>query len=102
MMAQTESNLNRKRRWMIAYDISDDKQRRVVHELLKDHGQRVQYSVFECELSKQQLMALRTQLSAALDAEDSIRWYPLCRWCEANVDWVGQGQAPQFDDYHLL
>jgi CRISPR-associated protein Cas2 len=102
MKPTANNNLTRKRRWMIAYDISDDRQRRLIHELLKDHGQRVQYSVFECELNKKQQQQLRTQLCEAMADEDSIRWYPLCRWCESHVDWIGQGQAPQFDGFHLL
>ncbi|MFW5443046.1 MAG: CRISPR-associated endonuclease Cas2 [Methylococcaceae bacterium] len=52
MTTEPNLNLSRKRRWMIAYDISDHRQRRSIFNLLKDHGQRVQFSVFECELSK--------------------------------------------------
>ena len=87
---------------MIAYDISDHRERRFVHNLLKDHGHRVQFSVFECELNKQQQQILRLQLREHMESDDSIRWYPLCQWCEPKVDWVGMGQAPQFDDFHLL
>ncbi|GJL72550.1 MAG: hypothetical protein NMNS01_17490 [Nitrosomonas sp.] len=102
MKVDSDANLTRKRRWMIAYDVSDHRQRRLIHTILKDHGQRVQFSVFECVLSKQQLQNLRGQLREAMADVDSIRWYPLCRWCESRIDWIGQGQAPQFDKFYLL
>ncbi len=102
MIDELEVNLSRKRRWMIAYDISDNRQRRLIFKCLKDHGQRVQFSVFECELSKKQQQALRKQLCEYMDDDDSIRWYPLCRWCEPKVAWTGNGQAPQFDGFHIL
>jgi CRISPR-associated protein Cas2 len=62
MTDESADNLSRKRRWMITYDISGHRQRRLIFKLLKDHGQRVQFSVFECELSKKQQQALRKQL----------------------------------------
>ncbi len=95
-------NLTRNRRWLVVYDISDDRERRLIHELLKDYGRRVQYSVFECELSKRQQQALRVRLCQHIADGDSIRWYPLCRWCESRVVWMGKGQAPQFDNAFLI
>ena len=102
MNAESADNLSRKRRWMIAYDISDHRHRRLIHKILKDHGQRVQYSVFECELSKKQLQNLRTRLSDFLEDGDSIRWYPQCRWCQSRMDCSGTGQPLQTDNFYLL
>ena len=102
MTSESTDNLSRKRRWMIAYDISDHRHRRLIHEVLKDHGQRVQYSVFECVLSKKQLQDLRNRLREYIADDDSIRWYPLCRWCESRINWSGKGQAAQDDSFFLL
>ena len=101
MKIDSDINMTRTRRWMIAYDISDHRQRRLIHDILKDHGWRVQFSVFECNLSKRQQQNLRNQLRKVMADGDSIRWYPLCRWCESRIDWIGQGQAPQFDGFYL-
>ncbi len=98
----TDNNLSRKQRWVIAYDISDHRQRRLIHKLLKDHGQRVQFSVFECELSKQQRLTLRAQLCNYMAETDSIRWYPLCHWCQARLHWTGQGQPLDTDKFYIL
>jgi len=88
--------------WMISYDISNHKIRRNVSNHLLDHGLRVQYSVFECRLNKKQLEELRAILNELIEDTDSIRWYPLCRWCEASVEWQGAGEAVETDDYHLI
>lgn len=78
--------------WMVSYDIADDKIRRMVSNTLKDHGVRVQYSVFECRLEEDQLATLRTKLTDQLQQKDSIRWYPLCKWCRDKIFWQGKGK----------
>ncbi len=86
--------------WMIAYDITDDRIRRRVERRLLDHGERVQWSVFECALDGSTLARLRTDLARLIDHErDSIRYYPVCRWCETRLDWIGQGR--RLDDPDL-
>lgn len=101
MKIDSKMNLTRKHRWLIVYDVSDSRQRHNIHTILKNHGQQVQYSVFECELNKRQLQMLREQLCEAMADDDSLRWYPLCRWCVSRIDWIGRGKAPQLDSFYL-
>lgn len=64
---------------VVSYDISDDRRRTRVMNALKDFGRRVQYSVFECDLTAEQYKRLRTRLAGLLDrSEDNLRYYPLC------------------------
>jgi CRISPR-associated protein Cas2 len=93
---------NQSRLWMIAYDISDHKIRRTLHEKLKDHGTPVQYSVFECHLKPSQLVLLRAEVQQLIEPDDSVRWYPICHWCETKVEWQGIGQPTDNEDFHLL
>ena len=88
--------------WMIAYDISDQKTRREVSKNLQNHGLRVQYSVFECRLKKTQLLTLRKQLSKLIESTDTIRWYPLCSYCEATIHWQGKGNSTEKDEFYIL
>jgi CRISPR-associated protein Cas2 len=66
---------------LITYDVatSDEggKQRlRRVARLCLDHGQRVQFSVFECLLEPAQWVKLRAALLDTIDPEkDSLRFY---------------------------
>lgn len=87
---------------MIAYDISDDKHRRMAHAALMDYGERVQFSVFECELTKSEFIRLRALLKEVIDSEDSLRWYPLCQWCALEIAWQGAGQVKQADKFFLV
>jgi CRISPR-associated protein Cas2 len=87
---------------MISYDIEDNRVRRRVHDLLKDHGARVQFSVFECWLDSRQVAGLRIRVQREIQDRDSVRWYPLCAWCKRSIDWHGQGSRAEDADFHLL
>lgn len=89
------------RLWLVSYDISDHRSRQRVHNILKDYGQRVQLSVFECHLDARQWDALRTRLLPELDSADSVRWYPLCVWCSGAVSFQGVGSPPLDEGFFL-
>lgn len=78
-------------RTVISYDISDDKRRRKVVKVLEGVGYRVQYSVFEAELTTRQYTALKRRLKplVAPKTTDSIRYYRLTADCAALVEVVG-------------
>jgi CRISPR-associated protein Cas2 len=64
---------------VISYDIPDDKRRTKVMKALKDFGQHVQYSVFECNLKKKDYQRLRERLKELINPrQDNIRFYLLC------------------------
>ena len=88
--------------WVIAYDIEDNRARKRVHNILKDHGKRVQYSVFECWLCDDVMEALRDNVIQELETGDSVRWYPLCSWCHKEITWQGTGTPADDPAYHLL
>lgn len=59
--------------YLVSYDISDDKRRNAVFEILLDTGDHVQYSVFVCELNRLELVELRGALRQEINAkEDQI------------------------------
>lgn len=89
------------RLWLVTYDISDDSIRNTVHSILKDHGKRVQYSVFECFLTERQQIDLRGDLLEKIETGDSLRWYSLCSWCSDNVSFQGLGLLPDDEDFFL-
>src|ERR1700726_1707673 len=83
--------------YVIAYDIPDDKRRTKVHQILLGYGKWTQYSLFECFLTRKQLILLRSQLKEYLIAtQDSVRFYPLCANCVSKVETVG-GPPPADD-----
>jgi CRISPR-associated protein Cas2 len=86
---------------MVAYDVGDDRRRRRIHEILKDYGTRVQFSVFECRVDDAQLKLLRERLLAELECGDSVRWYPLCVWCRDAVAVQGDGRPPEDAEFFI-
>lgn len=76
--------------YVIAYDIPCDKRRKKVADLLEGYGQRVQYSVFECVLSKSLYDELRQRLQKQIkENEDSIRFYPISRHTLGQIETLG-------------
>ncbi|GAA0708070.1 CRISPR-associated endonuclease Cas2 [Dactylosporangium roseum] len=61
------------RRYLIAYDISDDLRRTQVAKKLESYGDRVQYSVFIVDARPAKLLRLRAQLINLIDeTTDSV------------------------------
>jgi CRISPR-associated protein Cas2 len=56
-----------RRRYLLAYDISDDKRLRNVLDVAKDFGVRLQYSVYLCDLDPMERVDLRVALRLVID-----------------------------------
>lgn len=64
--------------YLITYDISDNRRRKKVADLLEGYGKRVQYSVFECVLPAPKYRELCQRLRRVVKADlDSLRFYPV-------------------------
>lgn len=88
---------------LVTYDVSTTtpagrrRLRRVARACL-DHGQRVQNSVFECEVDPAQWTALKARLEAEIDpAQDSLRFYRLGAEGRRRVEHVGAKPALDLD-----
>lgn len=53
--------------YLVCYDISDDKRLARVAKTMRGYGERVQYSVFECQLNARDLARCRADLSKVID-----------------------------------
>lgn len=73
----------------VAYDVSEDRNRRKVYQTLQRYGAWKQYSVFELEVSKTERVELEDELESHIDPSDGdrIRIYRLCSAClDATTD----------------
>jgi len=77
--------------YIISYDITSNKLRRKIAKELENYGIRVQYSVFECDISKAKLKEAYVKLVHLMEdvEEGSIRCYELCQNCEQKVRVIG-------------
>lgn len=93
---------------LVTYDVdTTDKpgQRRLrrVAKACLDYGQRVQNSVFECELTEVQLCMLKERIKEIIDHSlDSIRFYHLNRSENRRVEVMGVETAFNVNDAIII
>jgi len=64
--------------YLVCYDITNDKRRDRVFKVCKNHGDHIQFSVFECDLNMTELVSLQRELLGAIfAAEDQILFVSL-------------------------
>lgn len=72
--------------YIVSYDIVKDKQRTKLAKQLSNFGVRVQFSVFECELDKEQYREMTKKILKLIDKKkDSVRVYQLCQNCKEEI-----------------
>lgn len=86
---------------LITYDVdtaskTGQKRLRQVAKVCKDYGQRVQNSVFECEVSEAQFVTLKSRIATIMDMQvDSVRFYFLSSKSHGRV--MALGKVTSYD-----
>lgn len=81
---------------VVSYDVVDDKKRTRISKTMKNFGERVQKSVFECRVDDQQFIRMKKTLEEIMDMnEDSIRFYFLCKGCVERIEISGWGTVAE-------
>ena len=88
-------------RYLCMYDIRDARRLRRVHDIAVDFGERLQYSVYVCDLTRQQFVGFRATLRETMHlGEDSISIFdlgPADGRAAVRVEHLGR-RAPAADD----
>lgn len=72
---------------VVVYDISNDRRRTRLHNVLLNFGTPVQYSVFECLLEADRLVSMRQSVQRVIrPRRDRVRYYYLCQQCLARTE----------------
>lgn len=80
---------------LVSYDVSTltpagGRRLRKIAKACRDHGQRVQFSVFEIELDQALWVSLKQELSSLIDPKtDSLRFYYLGNEWQRRVEHIG-------------
>jgi len=56
--------------YLVCYDIADEKRLRKVFKAMRGWGDHLQFSVFECQLTKTDLAKMRAELGAVIHHEE--------------------------------
>ena len=90
-------------RVIISYDIIDDKRRTKLAKKLCDFGKRVQYSVFEADLTQKQIKQMLNKILPLINKEeDSLRIYKLCADCASQIESYGIKKGWDEDDVIII
>lgn len=92
---------------LVTYDVNTQtpagaKRLRHVAKICVNFGQRVQNSVFECNLTPAQYVDIKKQLSKTIDMKtDSLRFYNLGKNWESSVEEIGKNNSyhPEKDTF---
>lgn len=88
---------------MISYDIVDNKERLKVMKFLRDYGERVQKSVFECNLTPQTYQKVKNGVEEIINKrKDRVRYYRICKECEGKVEISGWGEVTEDEEFILI
>jgi CRISPR-associated protein Cas2 len=89
---------------LVTYDINTEtkagqKRLRKVATICLDFGQRVQFSVFECEISEAQYESMKAQLLKTIDKRvDNLRFYKLMGSRDRAVEAYGVDRYIDFNE----
>lgn len=76
-----------RRRYLVMYDISDDKRLRRVHTVACAYGRALQFSVFVCDINRSEMVNLKWELGGIIDHKaDSVAFVDL-----GDTERVGDG-----------
>ena len=84
---------------LITYDVNTEtaagrKRLAKIAKICCNYGQRVQNSVFECDLDASQMVIVKNQLLFAMDEEmDSIRIYNLGKQYSSKIEQYGKKES---------
>ena len=88
---------------IVCYDIASDKRRNKVAKKLKDFGERVQRSVFECILEDEKIKHLIKVITPLLDGEeDTLRIYKICKDCKKKTEIYGFGEITKDVEVYIV
>lgn len=85
--------------YIVCYDVSSDHLRTKISKQLENYGRRIQYSVFECELSGKRYRELLEKLTLLMEGVENgnIYIYCICERCMEKKEMIGiPGKAIDF------
>jgi len=88
--------------WIVAYDIAEDRRRDQIATLLSHKGWRIQFSVFEVEMSAKEAGDLIGDMTECMDElVDRIHLFSVSRDTDRRV-MLGQATLPSEDRFYIV
>jgi CRISPR-associated protein Cas2 len=88
---------------IVVYDIPDDKRRTKLSNFLEGYGRRIQYSVFECFLSLNEMQRLyEMTLKKVETQEDNVRFYWIAQEAVSRTLTIGSNLPEEPPNYYVI
>jgi CRISPR-associated protein Cas2 len=88
---------------LVVYDIPDNKRRTKLAKFLEGYGRRVQFSVFECFLTLDEMRLLhRLVQERVVPSEDNVRFYWIASDSLMQVLTIGSPEPEPPPNYYLI
>jgi CRISPR-associated protein Cas2 len=90
-------------KYLIAYDIADDRRRDRTANTLLDFARRIQHSVFVADIDHELAAHLMARLLESIDPlQDRLHMIPLCANCWGGMKTFGLAERPEDSDFYVL
>jgi len=89
-------------RYLVCYDVSDDRRRSQLATALLDFGRRVQESVFTAELDEGLHARMVERVRGIVGGEDRLLVVALCAACELRAEATGMGDGLMERKYFVV
>ena len=77
-------------RYVVCYDIADNRRRKRVSDTLDSYGDRIQDSVFELAVPSELFQRCLEEIERSIDPkEDRLAVYSLCASCDSKAVYLG-------------
>jgi CRISPR-associated protein Cas2 len=88
---------------LVVYDVSDDKRRTKLSNFLEGYGRRVQFSVFECFLSLEEMRQLFEKSKKLIKpSQDNVRFYWISEEAVSRVLTIGSEEPAAPPKYYVI
>lgn len=88
---------------LVVYDIPNDKKRTKLSNFLEGYGRRIQYSVFECFISLNEMQDLYKMIKKRVDStEDNVRLYWISQEAVSRTLTIGSKSPEKPPNYYVI
>lgn len=89
-------------RYLVSYDIADDRRRVRMGKTLLNYGRRIQESVFWMELDENLYGEMADKIDGLMEEADCLHIVPVCERCAGGVVAKGRAYVPVDEDYSVI